>query len=84
MGAAGINFAEILMRENRYAVAPELPAVLGTEAAGVIDAGLVVPLPAALSFEVATALMIQGLTALNLTRQACRRLGYQGGTRRTF
>lgn len=35
-----------------------------------IDAGLVVPLPDALSFEHATALMIQGLTALYLTRQA--------------
>src|SRR6266849_5411486 len=33
------------------------------------DASLVVRLPEALSFEVATALMIQGLTALHLTRQ---------------
>ncbi|MBI1851813.1 MAG: quinone oxidoreductase [Planctomycetes bacterium] len=104
--AAGVNFAETLMRENRYAVTPELPAVLGTEVAGtieslgdgveglaigtrvaaplfaagsflggyaecaLIDAGFVVPLPDALSFEVATALMVQGLTALYLTQQS--------------
>ncbi len=103
---SGINFAETLMRENRYAVTPELPAILGTEVAGtiegigdgvagieigarvaaplfaagvffggyadyvVIDAGLVTPLPDALSFEDATALMVQGLTALYLTKQA--------------
>jgi NADPH2:quinone reductase len=103
--AAGINFAETLMRQNRYAVTPELPAVPGSEVAGtiealgdgvgglavggrvavplfaagsyaggyadyvLIDAGLVVPLPDALSFEAATALMIQGLTALHLTKR---------------
>ena len=103
--AAGINFAETLIRQNRYAVTPELPAVPGSEVAGtiealgdavggmavggrvavplfaagsyaggyadyvLIDAGLVVPLPDALSFEAATALMIQGLTALHLTKQ---------------
>ncbi len=103
--AIGVNLAETLMRENRYAVTPELPAVPGSEAAGVvaalgagvetlavgqrvaaplfatgasvgayaeyvaIDAGLAAPLPDALSFEAATALMIQGLTALSLTRR---------------
>lgn len=103
--AAGINLSETLMRQNRYAVTPELPAVLGNEVAGVIealgagvcrlavgarvvaplfatgafiggyaeyvliDAGFVVPLPDALSFEEATALMIQGLTALYLIQQ---------------
>jgi NADPH2:quinone reductase len=36
----------------------------------VIDANLAVPLPDAISFEQAAALMIQGLTALYLTRQA--------------
>lgn len=106
VGAAGINFAETLMRENRYAVTPELPSILGTEVAGIIEslgdgveglaigtrvaaplfaggaffggyaeyvlinAGLVAPLPDALSFEDATALMVQGLTALYLTKQA--------------
>jgi len=106
VSAAGINFAETLMRENRYAVTPELSAILGSEVAGtieaigggvagielgtrvaaplfaagvffggyaeyvVIDAVLVTPLPDALSFEDATALMVQGLTALYLTKQA--------------
>lgn len=103
--AAGINFADTLMRQNRYALKPELPSVLGHEAAGVIeslgdgvdqlavgarvvapmfaagawfggyaeyaliDANFVAPLPDTLSFEAATALMVQGLTALYLTRQ---------------
>jgi NADPH:quinone reductase len=103
--AAGVNFAETLMRQNRYAVTPELPAIPGTEVAGtierlgdgvsgltlgtrvaiplfatgavvggyvdhvVVDAGLVVPLPDALSFDAAVTLMIQGLTALYLPRQ---------------
>jgi NADPH:quinone reductase len=105
VGAVGVNFSDTLMRQNRYAVTPELPAVPGTEVAGtferlgngvgnlavgtrvavplfatgaavggytdyvVVDAGLVVPLPDVLSFEVAVALMIQGLTALYLPRQ---------------
>ena len=104
--AAGVNFADTLMRENWYAVTPELPAILGTEVAGVIeglgdgvdglavggrvaaplfaagvffggyaeyvsiDARFVAPLPDALSFEEATALMVQGLTALYLIRRA--------------
>ncbi len=103
--AAGVNFAETLMRQNRYAMTPELPAVLGNEVAGVIerlgvsvgglaigtrvvaplfaaggfyggyaeyaliDADFIAPLPNALSFEDATALMVQGLTALYLIKQ---------------
>jgi NADPH:quinone reductase len=103
--AAGVNFAETLMRQNKYAVTPGLPAIPGVEAAGIIestgegvaglrvgarvaaplfaagavtggyadhvaiDASLVVPLPDTLSFETATALMIQGLTALYLVNQ---------------
>lgn len=104
--AVGVNFAETLMRENRYAVTPPLPSVLGSEAAGVvdeiggdvtgfavgdrvavplfaagigfggyadhvtIDARYAVPLPDDLPFEHATALMVQGLTALHLLRRA--------------
>lgn len=104
--AAGINFFEVLMRADRYAVTPQLPMMLGVEAAGVveaaghgvdaqllgtrvaaplfasqrpfggyadyvtIDADLVVPLPDALSFEDAAALMVQGLTAFHLLRQS--------------
>ncbi|RUW58439.1 zinc-binding dehydrogenase [Mesorhizobium sp. M7A.F.Ca.US.008.03.1.1] len=104
--AAGINFFEVLMRANRYAVTPQLPMIPGVEAAGVVEAvgqgvdaqllgrrvaaplcisqrphsgyaeqvtmsaDLVVPLPDSLSFEAATALMVQGLTALHLLRQS--------------
>jgi NADPH2:quinone reductase len=103
--AAGVNFAETLMRQNKYAVTPDLPAIPGTEVAGVIasvgegvagakigarvavplfatgtvvggyadhvvaDAGLILPLPDALSFETAIALMMQGLSALYLVKQ---------------
>jgi NADPH:quinone reductase len=103
--AAGVNFADTLMRQNRYALTPELPAVLGHEVAGVIeavgegvrglapgarvvaplfaagrfvggyaehaliDAAFVAPIPSALSFEVAAALMVQGLTALHLVER---------------
>jgi NADPH2:quinone reductase len=103
--AIGINLADTLTRMDRYAVTPPLPAILGAEAAGVvdakgadvhgfeigqrvaaplfasnslgayaefvvIDAALAVPLPDTISFDQAAALMIQGLTALYLTRQA--------------
>jgi NADPH2:quinone reductase len=103
--AVGVNFSDTLMRQNRYAVTPDLPAIPGTEVAGtverlgdgvggltlgarvavplfatgasvggytdhvVVEAGLIVPLPDALTFEAAVALMIQGLTALYLPRQ---------------
>ena len=104
IAAIGVNLADALTRMDRYAVTPPLPAILGAEAAGVveatgagvqgfaigqrvaaplfasnslgayaefvvIDASLAVPLPDAISFEQAAALMIQGLTALHLTRQ---------------
>jgi NADPH2:quinone reductase len=87
-------------------VTPELPAILGVEAAGIVEAlgpdvdgsllgtrvaiplfavgrssggyaeyiainvSSIVPLPESLSFEEATALLVQGLTALLLVRQA--------------
>ncbi|WP_292323896.1 hypothetical protein [Mesorhizobium sp.] len=38
-----------------------------------INAGLATPLPEALSFEEATALMVQGLTAFHLLRQSRQR-----------
>jgi NADPH2:quinone reductase len=37
VAASGINLAETLMRQNRYAITPELPVVLGTEVAGTIE-----------------------------------------------
>lgn len=101
--AAGINFFETLLRENQYAVTPELPFVPGVEIAGtvaaagdgislpvgarvavplfaygaaggyseyvLVDGAHVIPLPDDLSFEAATALMVQGLTALVLVRE---------------
>ncbi|MBZ9799160.1 zinc-binding alcohol dehydrogenase family protein [Mesorhizobium sp. ES1-4] len=106
MRAAGVNFFEVLMRADRYAVTPQLPMRPGVEAAGLVEAvghgvdaallgrrvaaplfasphpsggyaeqvtmaaDLVVPLPDAVSFEAATALMVQGLTALHLLRQS--------------
>jgi NADPH2:quinone reductase len=103
--AAGINFFEVLMRADRYAVTPQLPMFPGVEVAGVVEAvgqgvdallgtrvavplfasqrpyggyaeqvvisaDLAVPLPDDVSFEEATALMVQGLTALHLLRQS--------------
>jgi NADPH2:quinone reductase len=35
--AAGINFADVLIRRGMYPQAPELPAVLGSEVAGEVD-----------------------------------------------
>src|SRR3546814_10490610 len=37
VNAAGINFADTLMRQDRYAMTPPLPSILGSEAAGVVD-----------------------------------------------
>jgi NADPH:quinone reductase len=38
VGASGVNLADALTRQDRYAVTPPLPAVLGAEAAGVVEA----------------------------------------------
>jgi NADPH2:quinone reductase len=103
--AAGVNFFEVLMRADHYAVTPSLPMFPGVEVAGVVerlgegadpsllgarvavplfaigrgyggyaefvavDGKSVAPLPDAVSFEDAAALMVQGLTALYLARQ---------------
>jgi NADPH:quinone reductase len=39
--ACGVNFADVLVRLGRYPQMPELPAVLGSEVAGVLDGGRV-------------------------------------------
>ena len=39
--AAGINFADVLVRRGMYPQMPELPAVLGSEIAGELDGGRV-------------------------------------------
>lgn len=106
VAAAGVNFADTLMRSDEYATTPPLPSVLGSEAAGIIegvgsevdglregmriaaplfaagihfggyadyvtiDARYAVPVPDDLSFDKAAALMVQGLTALYLPKQA--------------
>lgn len=104
--AAGVNFFEVLMRADRYAVSPNLPMFPGVEVAGVVErlgpdadpllagarvavplfaigrgsggyaefiavnGGSVVRLPDAVSFATAVGLMVQGLTALHLTRRS--------------
>jgi NADPH2:quinone reductase len=95
--AAGINFADTMLRQNKYLFSPDLPFTLGFEVAGTIEqtganvknlkAGqrvlatirgggyaeyavadwrTVVPIPNNLDFGKATALLVQGLTALGL------------------
>ena len=36
--ASGVNFAETAMRQNRYAMTPPLPSILGSEVAGIVEA----------------------------------------------
>jgi NADPH2:quinone reductase len=95
--AAGINYADTMLRQNKYMFSPELPFVLGFEVAGTIEAAganvkhfsvgqrvlatvrgggyaeyaiadwrMIVPIPDDLEFGKATALLVQGLTALGL------------------
>jgi NADPH2:quinone reductase len=95
--AAGINYADTMLRQNKYMFTPPLPFTLGFEVAGTIEAvganvqnlevgqrvlatmrgggyaeyaiadwRTVVPIPDGLDFGKATALLVQGLTALGL------------------
>ena len=95
--AAGINFADTMLRQNKYLFTPQLPFTIGFEVAGTIEsvganvkhlqagqrvlattrgggyaeyvaanAQTVVPIPDGLGFSEATALLVQGLTALGL------------------
>lgn len=95
--AAGINFADTMLRQNKYLFSPSLPFTLGFEVAGTVEsvgenvehlrsgqrvlatirgggyaeyavanARTVVPIPDNLDFGKATALLVQGLTALGL------------------
>jgi NADPH:quinone reductase len=43
--AAGVNFADVLIRQGRYPQAPELPTVPGAEVAGEVDGRHVMALP---------------------------------------
>ncbi|MDL2402660.1 quinone oxidoreductase family protein [Rhizobium mayense] len=102
--AAGINYFEVLMRADRYAVTPELPMIPGVEVAGIVerigvggdpallgarvgvplfalgraggyaefvavDGASLISLPDCIRFDDAVALMVQGLTALHMTRR---------------
>ncbi len=95
--AAGINYADTMLRQNKYLFSPSLPFTLGFEVAGTIeevganvsgfnvgqkilamirgggyaeyavaDWRTLVPIPDNLEFGKATALLVQGLTALGL------------------
>ncbi len=98
--AAGINYADTMMRAGNYLTKPDLPFTLGYEAAGTIESlgenvtGLTVgqrvlattssggyseyatakgvltmPIPDELGYSEATALLVQGLTALGLLNE---------------
>lgn len=95
--AAGINYADTMMREGNYLTKPELPVTLGYEVAGMIESSgegaekfpigtrvlataegggyaeyatanekTLLPIPDEISYGEATALLVQGLTALGL------------------
>ena len=95
--ASGINFADIMLRQDKYLFTPELPFTMGFEVAGFIeevgegvehlvvgtkvvsmmrggcyaefvvaDAKTAFPIPSDLNSSEATALLVQGLTALGL------------------
>ncbi len=97
MEAAGINFADTMLRQNKYLFTPELPFTMGFEVAGTIeevgegvehlqvgskvvsmrrggcyaeyvkaDAQTTYAIPNELNSSEATALLVQGLTALGL------------------
>ncbi|HEY0458796.1 MAG TPA: quinone oxidoreductase [Pyrinomonadaceae bacterium] len=101
VAAAGINYADTMMRAGNYLTKPDLPFTLGYEAAGTIEAlgesvtnlqigqrvlatvssggyaefataraALTMPIPDELGFGEATALLVQGLTALGLLNEA--------------
>ncbi|HLM01345.1 MAG TPA: zinc-binding dehydrogenase [Pyrinomonadaceae bacterium] len=100
VAAAGVNYADTMMRAGNYLTRPELPFTPGFEAAGTIDeigaevsnlqvgqrvltwlsgggyaeyvaaeAASVIPIPDELGFGEATALLVQGLTALGLLNE---------------
>ena len=108
--ASGINFADIMLRQDKYLFSPELPFTMGFEVAGTIEevgegvehlqVGAKVvsmarrwllcricywlmrkttyAIPAELNSSKATALLVQGLTAIGLLRKFARRAKYLG------
>ncbi len=100
VAAAGINYADTMMRAGNYLTKPDLPFTLGYEAAGTVaslgesvttltvgqrvlattssggyaefataKAVLTMPIPDELGYGEATALLVQGLTALGLLNE---------------
>jgi NADPH:quinone reductase and related Zn-dependent oxidoreductases len=100
VAAAGVNYADTMMRAGNYLTRPELPFTLGYEAAGTVEqagenvsspavgqrvlatvssggyaeyavakAHNAIPIPDGLGYGEATALLVQGLTALGLLNE---------------
>jgi NADPH2:quinone reductase len=68
--AAGINFADVLVRQGRYPQPPELPAVLGSEVAGEVDGRRVMALPRAGGGGYAEAVAVDGALVVPLPESA--------------
>jgi NADPH:quinone reductase len=62
--AAGVNFADVLVRQGRYPQAPDLPMVPGAEVAGEVDGRRVMALPAAGGYAEAVAVDEQRVVPL--------------------
>jgi NADPH:quinone reductase len=62
--AAGVNFADVLVRQGRYPQAPELPTVPGAEVAGEVDGRRVMALPSSGGYAEAVAVDEQRIVPL--------------------
>ena len=62
--AAGVNFADVLVRQGRYPQAPELPTVPGAEVAGEVDGRRVMALPSSGGYAEAVAVDEQRVVPL--------------------
>jgi NADPH2:quinone reductase len=62
--AAGVNFADVLVRQGRYPQAPELPTVPGAEVAGEVDGRRVMALPSSGGYAEAVAVDKQRIVPL--------------------
>lgn len=100
VSAAGVNYADLMLRQGVYLIHPPTPFIPGFEVAGIIEAvgaevtswkpgqrvmawvetggyaqyiaaqaSRVVPIPDGMTDGVATALLVQGITALGLLRE---------------
>jgi NADPH2:quinone reductase len=62
--AAGINFADVLVRQGRYPQPPALPTILGSEVAGEVDGRRVIALPPDGGYAEALAVQAEALVPL--------------------